>query len=55
MLFSFFIKIIKCLQFWLNIPFNPVSYYSAISIIKTYELKYGIEDKQNSTFGEYAK
>jgi hypothetical protein len=51
---AFSLQDTKSLHFCL-IPFDPVSYYSAISIIKIYELKYGIQDKQNSTLREYAK
>jgi hypothetical protein len=47
---AFSLQVTKSLHFCL-IPFDPVSYYSAISIIKIYELKYGIEDKQNSSLG----
>ncbi len=55
MIFSISLQIIKSLQFCLNIPFNLLSYYSSISIIKIYELNNGIEYKQKSTLGEYAK
>ncbi len=48
------LQVTKSLHFCL-IPLDPVSYYAAINIIKIYELNNVIEDKRNSTLGEYAK
>ncbi len=51
---AFSLQVTKSLHFCL-IPFDPVSYYSAISIIKIYEINMTSKIKQKSTLGEYAQ